>query len=616
MIRTIFQLAVSSGVLLAAFASAQPAVESWDQWQNSLAPEGDRGASICLAREGQARYRIVIPAQPTTMEQKAAGDLATWLHDMTGGTFAVVSDTEAPQAREIAVGDTNRLPKALETPDLRRHGYQIAQDGERLLVLGGTRRGILNGVYALLEEDLGCRWYDNRSGVRMPQRATLELAPVSRVSVPQLLARDPWYFLGWDRDYAVANRITPIAATRHHKNAREIPGEWGGGMRYFPADLWVHSYHWLVPPKEYWDDHPEYFMLDGKGKRIGRQLCETNRDVVKIIADKILGVLDAHPDIQLISVSKNDGGGTCLCDGCRTLNEAEGSDAASLLALVNRVADKVGKKYPDVIITTLAYLETIRPPKTVKPHKNVGIRVCNDKVSWPKPFTPAETDPDYVAMVERWSKVCDRIYAWDYGINFSHQIAPCPNMYAIAENIRFFVRNNAQGYMAQSNYESGCAEREWMRCWVISKLLWEPERDVWELMQDFVWGYYGKAAPAMSKYYELLWTMKWPEAPKGGIRYEMTDPAFSPAFLDQATALFDEAEALAENQEVRRRIERERISLMYVKLCQGPERIGADAYRNLIFRFEGIAKREDMDYFREASQNREELIAKWREKGK
>ncbi|MCP4642142.1 MAG: DUF4838 domain-containing protein, partial [bacterium] len=470
MIPMIGRLMILSSVLMAATASGQPQVERWDQWTNSLSPRGEQGAPILLAREGKALYRIVLPEKPTTMERKAAGDLAKWLKDMTGARFTTVSDSDAPQDREISIGNTSRVPKAVAKIDLQRHGYQIARDETRLLVRGGTRRGILNGVYALLEEDLGCRWYDNRTGLRIPLRPALEFAPVCRVSVPKLLARDPWYFLGWDRDFAVANRITPLAATRHHKNAREIPGEWGGGMRYFPAELWVHSYHWLVPPQEYLDDHPEYFMLDKKGKRIGRQLCETNPAVAKVIVEKIFEVLDAHPDIQLISVSKNDGGGTCQCKKCRSLNEAEGSDAASLLTLVNRVADKVEKKYPDVIITTLAYLETIRPPKTLRPHENVGIRVCNDKVSWRKPFTPAEQEPEYVAMVERWSEVCNRIYAWDYGINFSHQIAPMPNMDTIASNIRFFVRNNAQGYMAQSNYESGCAEREWMRCWVISKL--------------------------------------------------------------------------------------------------------------------------------------------------
>ena len=38
-------------------------------------------------------------------------------------------------------------------------GYAIVQQGQRLFLIGGARRGPLNAVYCLLEEDLCCRWY-------------------------------------------------------------------------------------------------------------------------------------------------------------------------------------------------------------------------------------------------------------------------------------------------------------------------------------------------------------------------------------------------------------------------------------------------------------------------
>ena len=611
-LQTCVWMLFASVVFLGAATAERPTVEAWAKWRNSLEPSGDTGQRITLVRDGKTSYRIVVSADATTMDHKAAEDLAQWLRDMTGAAFAIGSDAQPPASHEICIGKTNREPTGGSTRDLSFHGYRIAQEGERLFILGGSRSGVINGVYALLEEDLGCRWYNDRTGIRIPHRATLTFTPMLRTSVPQLIARDSFYYQSWNRDFALANRLTPLCATGHRPDSREIPAEWGGGMRYYPRELWVHSYGWLVPWDQYRKSNPEYFMVNERGRRHKRQLCETNPAVAEVIIDRLLEALKAHPDIQLISVSKNDGGGTCQCDTCRSLNEAEGTDAASLLTLVNRVAEGVAPHYPDVVITTLAYLETIRPPKTIRPAPNVGIRVCNDKVSWPTPFKPAQDVPEYVEMVERWSQVCNRIYVWDYGINFSHQIAPMPNMYAIEQNVRFFVRNHAQGYMAQSNYESACAEREWMRSWVIAKLMWEPSRDVWTLMQDFVWGYYGEAAPAVAKYYALLWNMEWDEAPKGGIRYEMTDPAFTPAFMEEAFALFAEAEGQAESEEIRRRVEREFISVMYAQLMQGPERIGREAYAGLIFRFEDIAVRENMDYFREASQNRAELLEQWR----
>ena len=56
-----------------------------------------------------------------------------------------------------------------------------------------------------------------------------------------------------------------------------------------------------------------------------------------------------------------------------------------------------------VLVDTLAYLETIKPPKTLRPRKNVVIRVCNDTVgAWSRPFTPAR-QLRVAEIVKQWS---------------------------------------------------------------------------------------------------------------------------------------------------------------------------------------------------------------------
>ena len=51
---------------------------------------------------------------------------------------------------------------------LGEEGYRIAVEGDDLVLAGGTGRGVVNAVYALLEEDLGCRFYTNDS-IKLPQ---------------------------------------------------------------------------------------------------------------------------------------------------------------------------------------------------------------------------------------------------------------------------------------------------------------------------------------------------------------------------------------------------------------------------------------------------------------
>ena len=55
-----------------------------------------------------------------------------------------------------------------------------------------------------------------------------------------------------------------------------------------------------------------------------------------------------------------------------------------LLNFVNKVADEVGKKYPDVKIDALAYQYSHKPPRKIRPRDirprdNVQINLCADQ---------------------------------------------------------------------------------------------------------------------------------------------------------------------------------------------------------------------------------------------
>lgn len=576
----------------------QADANTWEGWRNTLEPGGEASAELTLSVEGKTGYVIVIPEAATTQEEKAAEDLAHWLKEMTGATFPIVTDTQSEKT--INIGGKEELKQM----GLGEEGYSIIIEDQRLFLRGGRTRGVINAVYALLEEDLGCRWY-TADDTRIPRLPTLTFSPVPRTYVPRLRIRDPFYKVAFNGTWSLRNRTNAPSAT--------VPEEWGGRMDY--DGLFVHTFHQLVPPGKYFEEHPEYFMLDGDGKRNAHQLCTTNPDVIQLVIESVRTSLKQNPHSEIVSVSKTDGGRTCLCENCRALDEAEGSDMASLLHMVNKVAEAIESEYPDVVISTLAYLETVKPPKTMRPRKNVVIRLCNDSVgSWVHPFTPAE-DCQFGDLLKAWSEVHDRIYIWDYVVNFSHYLAPMPNMEVAAQNIRFFVDNNAEGVMSQGAYQSPGAERDWMRSWVMAKLMWDPSRDVLELMQDFIWGHYGKAAPAMAEYNQLLRQAgeehkEQLASPEGGIRYKMDHSFLSKTFLDRADEIFDQAEELAESEEIRHRVEYARLPIMYVQLSRSPEFVG-EGYKAILERFEKIARREKVTHLREGGPDLEEKLEAW-----
>ena len=189
-------------------------------------------------------------------------------------------------------------------------------------------------------------------------------------------------------------------------------------------------------------------------------------------------------------------------------------------------------------------------------------------------------------------------------------------MNVLKPSVDFYVAHNVKGIMFQGAYQSLGGERAAMRSWVIAKLLWDPSRDVDELTNDFVWGYYQDAAPAILQYYDLLERTRvkhLSEMMDKRRSYGMDAPMFSKEFRRLATGLLDQAEAMARSDEVRNRVEVAQLPIMYVKLMQGPEVTG-DEYAEVLAKFEEIARRENVVFLREGAPDLGDKLGVWREK--
>lgn len=69
--------------------------------------------------------------------------------------------------------------------------------------------------------------------------------------------------------------------------------------------------------------------------------------------------------------------------------------------------------------------------------------------------SPESLDPANAAFardIAAWSKICDRLYIRDYVIEYAHSIMPFPNLYSLAPNIRFFIRNGVKGIYEEADY--------------------------------------------------------------------------------------------------------------------------------------------------------------------
>ncbi len=597
--------------LLCLVVASQAAVKSHAEWVNSLKPEGEPGAELVLAEDGETAWAILLPSEPTGPEEKAAEELARWLGEMTGAEFPVLNEPAEHDGGLISLGRTKLLADANPPGgdlDLGNEGYGIAAAAGRLFLFGGKTRGVLNAVFALLEEDLGCRWY--AIGVEtIPSRPTLRFKPVPRTFVPRLGIRDPFYRDAFNAEWSIRNRT-------NSDNAR-VPDEWGGAINFAPG-YFVHTFERLVPSKEYFEQHPEYFCeIDGERRphvamSFGGQLCLTNQDVVKIATEKVRAVLREHPTAELISVSQNDGrGGHCQCEKCMAIDDAEGTRAGTLIQFVNAVAEGIADEFPDVKVCTLAYQATFMPPKTIRPRENVMIRLCTDTHAWGSPFLYVTETEKFQTALKGWADIGANIIIWDYVTNFGAYLKPWPNMPVVADNIRFYLDHNAQGIMLQGAYQSPGGHRARMRSWVWAKQLWNPSLDTQTLMRDFTYGYFGACAEPMQAYNDLLWET-W-EAHHNGPEQGKGYP-IDKEFIAKGRALFAEAETRAAgDEELLGRVQLAKLSVLYGYLDMGPE--SADevpAYLDIVDEFETLAAANKVTHLRERPRGVEQHLQRWR----
>ncbi len=451
---------------------------------------------MVLSSRGKARCVIVTQPGATPAEQTAAQELATWLHASTGGDFKVVATSEPPE-RAIIVGPGPAAAAAFPQHDLDALGGEEtlqAVSGNRMLLAGGRPRGTMYAVTRFLQTRCGVRWWAPWA-TSVKQRATLAVPEGVTQGKPAFESRDPFWFPAFDEMWAARN-----GSNSQHARLTE---KTGGKVLY---KGFVHTFFPLVPPSEHFEKHPEWYSLIG-GKRVanGAQLCTTNPELRAYLTEQVRRWLRETPEARIISISQNDWYGACQCPNCKAIDDAEGSHSGTMVALLNYVAQKLGPEFPEVAFDTLAYQYTRKAPKAIKPLPNVIIRLCSIECNFAEPLGH-KSNAAFARDIVEWNKVCGRLYVWDYVTNFGHYVMPHPNYYSLGPNVRFFHRNGVRGLFEQGAYQSYGSEMAEMRAWVLAQLLWNPYQDDRKLIREFLAGYYGKAAPHVQRYLDLMTT--------------------------------------------------------------------------------------------------------------
>jgi hypothetical protein len=500
---------------------------------------------------------IVLPARPTPQESYAAADLRHHLELITGQLFRIVNVGAGQPG--FYVGKTQEaIFRGIRFDKLGLEGLQIRTDGQKV-ILAGNQRGVLYAVYTFLEDYLGCRWFTPDCST-WPRTGTIDIPKLNRTYIPPLEFRAGDYPCARPGDFGVRCRL--------NGNNHQMSVEQGGRKGVHSL---AHTFQSLCPPEKYFATHPEYFSLvNGKRQSGYAQLCLTNPEVLKICIAGVRQWIKDHPDMKVFSVSQNDTHYPCDCENCRRVVEEEGSQAGPVVRFCNAIADDIKDDYPDVAIETLAYQYTRKPPKLTKPRPNVIICLCSIECCFIHPLGDDPFNKTFADDIRGWNKICDRLWIWDYVINYAHSICPFPNLEVLKPNINFFIKNGVKGIYEESCYYTKASELQELRNYVIAKTLWDPTYDTQKAISEFCAAYYGPAAPQVIAYLKLI-HRSVQQVPNLHVQIYTHPKVFVfPDVISQSNALFDQAEAAVANDPVLlQRVQVARLPIMYAQIVLG-----------------------------------------------
>lgn len=522
-------------------------------------------AANWLFRNGKSNYQIVVAADASPSERTAALELQDYLLQIGGVQLPIASKPDR-RLRHIFVGYSPQVAaltgESRPSADDERFTYRSV--GRDLFIWGGSQRGTMYGVFTFLERELGVHWLTPDCTV-VPQRRQWRLPKLDYSEQPAI---------GYRYNNYRCTRDQPVWSAHVKENMQgPVTNEYGNQEGYWSC----HTMGQLVPSREFYTTHPEYFSLrDGKRLSWNEQLCLSNPDVLALCKERLAAVMRKHPGYRIYSLSQNDNFNFCQCPDCAAIEAQYGGHSGLIVWFVNQVADAVREEFPDKYVGTFAYQYSRKPPVGIVPRENVVIRLCSIECCFAHPLTAGcPQNEAFMNDMQAWAEIAPHLFIWDYIVDYAQYVAPWPNFQVLAPNIRAFRDNKAIGVFEEAEYQSLGAEFEEMKSWVVNQLLWNPEQDTDSLVAIFINGFYGKAAPRVMDYYRLCQSLVKPDL-HFGIYIRENHAIYTDDFLRQAFAILDEARGQADSDIILQRVERVRMQPLFLHCMRHREQSRQD----------------------------------------
>ncbi len=519
-----------------------------------MAVQRNKKAALPLAGKPRQPHPGLIVLSPNAdlRERYAATELSRTVGMLTNtGGMRIVTHDFFYSGPIIHIGASSDFVQEHFQDDLKAlagtDGYALRTmraGGFKVAAFGATSRGTIHAVARLIEKNSDFIWFrpDIRYGMSFTPREVLDFSNADERSIPAFPLRT-WGGPG-NNDFGNVHRWYTYNYTNLAYKVRDgFFTAWNYRCKEL-GQFCTLGANWMQLPFMI-DEKPEHYpMINGMRRHKNRsgQPCFTNPEVVKNSIAAVGVLLKEVPEeLDFFSYDYSDSWVCCECDECmnpiplpdgRTLAPKNASAQADpwfrstrTFMMGNLIAEEVNRLRPGLPTQMLAYIYTSANP-AVKLNPNLKVLFAHyDTGNMRFPLHDQMTRDWYGYAPESWGL---RFKKWitenpeSAGI-YEYFFTASPSMFAdaFAENLRDMVKAKAgwriysqsQGDDNHKSYESfGTNAMMWdtngMDQWIISRLMWNPGRNVADLRAEYLKRVYQNAAPEMTEFYRLF-GKKW-----------------------------------------------------------------------------------------------------------
>lgn len=580
-------------------------------------------ADFTLVGDGTAA-KVVIPANAEESTKLAAAEFTNYVAKATGVALEVEVGGRGRQwnrSPSVIVGTLNTLegvPEEVRAKLAAAKSFESSVTYEKdgvFWIVGKEETGELYGVYRLLEDQLGVRWFipptKDDPGDFVPKADRIVLSGALKFRAPFFPNRRldltgaygshiPVRGVEWAYRLGLQVGQAGGAELLSGPDPRTIPGKratefekraWDTykprtNMRTLAIGGSHGTFYEAVPAKTYFKDHPEYFS-EVDGRRVpGLRYCLSNTNVQHLVAEDIKRRLRASGGRGRYVFGLMDGiDNVCECKACQAQDDAGAKNrrlnadiTTRFCRAVMNIANEVYGEFPTTdALNVWAYSNYgVTPPTELKMDPRMTGFFCIHG----RCYGHRLDDPDCPCNVNRYAWLRDwmKVYTSGYCYEYGHCSANFYTPYELtcASDLKLYSRIGITGWKEEMFFSDALAatkDREharhlavkqasnWQWYYMVSRLTWDPALDPQAVLDEIESKYYQEAYPAMGRYHALRREL-WRKG-KACMGYPRSNPRVPELLNDTAAKaelfrLLDEADALAKDPVVRVRVANDR----------------------------------------------------------